>query len=321
MNPSGNRRRKIALLGAGQIGGTLAHICATRRLGDIVLLDVVDGVAKGKALDLWEGTPLLHSDTRLVAGKDPELMSGADLVIITAGFPRKPGMSRDELLDRNLEVIADLARKVQRYAPDSFVIVVTNPLDAMVYAFYRVSGFPKERVVGMAGVLDSSRFRAFVAEACGVSVEDVYALVLGGHGDDMVPLPRYSHVAGLPLEFFLSSEEIARIIERTRKAGGEIVELLGTGSAFYSPALSAIEMAEAYLFDRRRILPVAAYLEGEYGFSGIFLGVPALISGKGVERVLEIPLTSGEKEELRKSAERVQKLISEVDFRLSSARG
>lgn len=313
------QRKKIALLGAGQIGGTLAHIIATRGLGDVVMLDVMEGVAQGKALDLYEGTPLLHSDTRLVAGNDPSFMRGAEVVIITAGFPRKPGMSRDELLDKNLQVISDLAEKVRENAPESFVIVVTNPLDAMVYAFYKVSGFPKERVVGMAGVLDSSRFRAFLAEACGVSVEDVFALVLGGHGDDMVPLPRYSYVGGLPLEYFLKPEEIERIVARTRNAGGEILQLLGTGSAFYSPALSAIEMAEAYLMDRRRILPVAAYLEGEYGFSGIFFGVPALIGGKGVEKVLEIPLTSKEREELARSASRVQKLIAEVDQRLQKA--
>lgn len=309
-------RKKFALLGAGQIGGTLAHIIASRGLGDVVMLDVVEGMAKGKALDLFEGTPLLHHDTTFRAGNDPALMEGADVVIITAGFPRKPGMSRDELLDKNMEVISDLARKVKAYAPGAFVIVVTNPLDAMVYTFYRVSGFPKERVVGMAGVLDSSRFRAFLAEACGVSVEDVYALVLGGHGDDMVPLPRYSHVAGLPLHLFLDGAAIARIVERTRNAGGEIVQLLGTGSAFYSPALSAIEMAEAYLKDRKRILPVAAYLEGEYGFSGIFLGVPVILGAGGVERILEIPLEPEEQEALKASAGRVQRLIAEVEQRL-----
>jgi malate dehydrogenase len=302
-------RKKIALVGAGQIGGTLALMITQRHLGDVVLFDIIEGMPQGKALDIMEMRPLIPSDVTVVGSNDYADIRDSDVVIVTAGLPRKPGMSRDELLGTNLAIIRSAAENIRRHAPSAFVIVISNPLDAMVYAMKKITGFPKNRVVGMAGVLDSSRFRTFVAMELDVSVADVSAFVLGGHGDDMVPLPRYCTVAGVPLTKMMSQEKIDAIVRRTRLAGGEIVQLLKTGSAFYSPAASAIEMLEGYLGDRKRILPSAVYLEGEYGLNGYYLGVPAVIGARGVERVIEIELAAEEKTQLQTSFDRVKELV------------
>ncbi|MEW5854508.1 MAG: malate dehydrogenase [Myxococcota bacterium] len=310
-------RKKIALIGAGQIGGTLGLLAAQKELGDIVLFDVVGGTAAGKALDLWQCGGLIHSNVSLTGGDKYEAIKGADVAIVTAGFPRKPGMSRDELLSKNLEVMQQVAKALKEYAPNAFVIVITNPVDSMVYAIKKLTGFPKERVVGMAGVLDSSRFKLFVAQELGVSQEDVTACVLGGHGDDMVPLARYSTVGGVPLTDLvkmgmLKQERLDAIIERTRKGGGEIVALLGTGSAFYAPAASAIAMAESYLKDQKRVVPCAAMLEGQYGVNGYYMGVPVIIGAGGVEKVLEIQLNEAEKAMFEKSLASVKKQVEET---------
>lgn len=306
-------RNKIALIGSGNIGGVLAQVIAERELGDVVLFDVNDGVAKGKALDILEATPLLNSDCRLSGTADYQAIAGSDVVVVTAGFPRKPGMSRDDLLSKNLDIMKGVAKGVAEHAPKAFVIVVSNPLDAMVYTFKKVSGFPKERVVGMAGVLDSARFRTFVAMELGVSVSDVHSLVLGGHGDTMVPLARLCSVGGIPVTELLSGDKLRAIDERTRLAGGEVVELLKTGSAFYSPALSAIEMVEAYLRDKNRVLACAAYLEGEYGLKGYFVGVPVVIGARGVEKVLQMKLSKEEQALFQASAHHVEKLVEEIN--------
>ncbi len=305
-------RKKIALIGAGQIGGTLALLCVQRELGDVVLYDVVEGMPQGKALDIAEGTPVGGWDTKITGTNDYADIAGADLVIVTAGVPRKPGMSRDDLLNVNLNIVKSVAPAIKQYAPDAFVIVVSNPLDVMVYAMKEITGFPKNRVMGMAGVLDSSRFRYFVASELDVSVKDVTAFVMGGHGDSMVPLPRYCLVSGTPLTKLLPQDRIDAIVERTQKAGGEIVALLKTGSAFYSPALSIMEMAEAILLDKKRILPIAAYLEGEYGVKGYYVGVPALLGAGGVERVVEVDLNDDEKAELGKSLEHVKGMVDGI---------
>ena len=302
-------RPKIALIGAGQIGGTLALMAAQKELGDVVLYDIIEGVPQGKALDLMEARPIIGSDVSLVGTNDYGDVAGADVVIVTAGLPRRPGMSRDDLLEKNLAIIGDVATNLKEHCPGAFVVVISNPLDAMVYAMKKITGFPKQRVVGMAGVLDSARFRTFVAMELGVSVREVRTLVLGGHGDTMVPLPRYCTVSGIPLPQLLSREAIDKIVDRTRLAGGEIVQLLKTGSAFYSPAASAIEMVEACIRDQKRVLPCAAYLEGEYGINGYYMGVPAIIGCGGVEKVVEIDLTPDEKEALRKSFEHVKELV------------
>src|SRR5512144_1215772 len=281
-------RKKIALIGAGQIGGTMALLCGQRNLGDVVLVDIMEGVAKGKALDLQQTRGILKFDVNLVGGgtTDYSIIKDSDVCIVTAGVPRKPGMSRDDLLKVNLEAITKVAQGIKQYAPSAFVIVVTNPLDSMVYAMYKVTGFPKNRVVGMAGVLDTARFQYFVGAAAGVSPQDVNAVVLGGHGDDMVPLLRYSSVSGVPLTTLLDQVTLDKIVDRTRKGGGEIVQLLGTGSAFYAPAVSAIAMAESYLRDKKRVLPCSALLDGQYGIKGMFVGVPVVIGANGVERIL-----------------------------------
>ncbi len=310
-------RRKIALIGAGQIGGTLALLAAQHNLGDIVLFDVFGGTARGKALDLNQMLALQHNHTEILGTDSYHDIANADVCIITAGFPRKPGMSRDDLLLKNLEVIKQVATNVREYAPNSFVIVITNPLDVMVSAFHQVSGFPKNRVIGMAGVLDSARFRSFLAWELGVSRHDVHAFVLGGHGDDMVPLPRFSNAGGIPLPTLiemglLSQERLDAIIDRTRKGGGEIVAHLGNGSAFYAPALAAIEMAESYLLDTKRLLPCAALLEGEYGVKNLFIGVPVVIGSKGIEKIMELPLTADEKVAFHRSIESVQKVVEEM---------
>lgn len=307
-------RRKIALIGAGNIGGVLAEQIAYRKLGDVVLFDVVEGLPQGKALDLAEGAPLAGSDCRITGTNDYGDIAGADLVIITAGLARKPGMSRDDLLKTNLGIMKSVATGVREHAPEARAIVISNPLDAMVYTFKEVSGFPKERVVGMAGVLDSARFRAFVAWELGVSVRDVTALVLGGHGDTMVPLPRYCSVAGIPLTQLLSEDRIQAIVERTKGAGGEVVALLKTGSAFASPALSAIEMAESILLDEKRVLACACELDGEYGVKGLYVGVPCVLGAGGVERVIEIELDPEERKLFDASVAHVRSLVEQIEL-------
>ncbi len=307
-------RKKIALIGGGQIGGILALLVAQKELGDVVMLDIPEkeGVAKGKTLDITEATPLMGVDSNLSGTSNYDDIKGADVVIITAGLPRKPGMSREDLLDTNIKIMTEVAKNVKAQCPNAFCIIVTNPLDAMVYAFKKITGFPKQQVVGMAGVLDTGRFNAFVAMELGVSVKDVKGTVLGGHGPTMVPLPRTCTVGGVPLTELLSKDKIDAIVKRTREAGTEIVKLLGNGSAFFSPAVSAIEMAEAYLKDQKRILPCAALLEGEYGINGYYIGVPALIGAGGVEKVIEIKLTDDEAALLANSLEAVKKAVAET---------
>jgi len=307
-------RKKIALIGAGQIGGTMALLCGQRSLGDVVLLDILEGVAKGKALDLQQTRGILGYDVDFSGAgtTDYSAIRDADVCIVTAGVPRKPGMSREDLLKVNLEAITKVAQGIKQYAPNAFVVVVTNPLDSMVYAMYRVTGFPRNRVVGMAGVLDTARFQFFVGEAAGVAPRDVTAVVLGGHGDDMVPLVRHCTVNGTPLTRLLDKAKLDAIVDRTRKGGGEIVALLGTGSAFYSPAASAVAMAEAYLRDQKRVLPCSAWLDGQYGVSGLFLGVPVVIGAGGVERVLELDVDEAERAMLAKSIESVRKSVAET---------
>jgi len=307
-------RKKIALIGSGQIGGTLAHLAALKELGDIVLFDIVDGVPQGKALDLAESAPVDGFNARLSGASSYADIAGADVVIVTAGVPRKPGMSRDDLLGINLKVMESVGAGIKANAPDAFVICITNPLDAMVWALQKFSGLPANRVVGMAGVLDSARFRYFLSEEFKVSVEDVTAFVLGGHGDDMVPSVRYSTVAGIPLPDLVkmgwtSQERLDAIVERTRKGGGEIVALLKTGSAFYAPAASAISMAESYLKDQRRVLPCAALLTGQYGVKDTYVGVPVVIGAGGVERIVEITLDEAETGMFAKSVASVHGLI------------
>jgi malate dehydrogenase len=305
-------RPKIALIGGGNIGGVLAEQIALRELGDVVIFDVVEGLPQGKTLDIAEGAPLIESDVALRGTNRYEDIAGAELVIITAGLARKPGMSRDDLLKTNLGIMKQVAEGVKAHAPKATVIVVSNPLDAMVYTFKQVSGFPKQRVVGMAGVLDSARFRAFVAWELGVSVQDVTALVLGGHGDTMVPLVRYCTVAGIPVAKLLARDKIDAIVERTKNAGGEVVALLKTGSAFVSPALSALEMAESILRDKKRVLACACYLEGEYGVSGVYVGVPCVLGANGVEKVIEIELDPEERKLFDASLDHVRKLVTEI---------
>jgi malate dehydrogenase len=307
-------RKKIALIGAGQLGGNLALLAAEKELGDVVLLDIpaVEGMAKGKALDIAQLLPVDGYDVRLSGTSSYDDVAGADVCIITAGIPRKPGMSREDLLDTNIKIITDVASNLKRTCPHAFCIVVANPLDAMVYAFKKLTGFPKQRVVGMAGVLDSARFRTFIAMDLNVSVEDVQAFVLGGHGDDMVPLVRCCSVGGIPVTELLPKERIDAIVERTRKAGGELVALYKTGSAYYAPAAAAIAMTEAYLRDKKRVLPCAAYLEGEYGISGYYFGVPVVIGAGGVERVLEVKLSDEDRALVQKSLESVKKTVAET---------
>ncbi len=306
-------RKKIALVGAGQIGGTLALLAGSKNLGDVVLIDVVEGVPQGKALDLAEATPVGGFDAAYSGSNDYAALAGADVVIVTAGVPRKPGMSRDDLIGINAKVIATVAENIKKHCPNAFVIVVTNPLDVMVWVMRELSGLPHAKVVGMAGVLDSARFRYFLASEFKVSVQDVTAFVLGGHGDTMVPLTRYSTVAGIPLPDLVamgwtSKEKLDAIVQRTRDGGAEIVNLLKTGSAFYAPAVSAIEMAEAYLLDRKRVLPCAAWLTGQYGVKDLYVGVPVVIGAGGAERIVEIKLDAEEKAMLDKSIAAVKTL-------------
>ena len=318
-------RNKIALIGAGNIGGTLAHLAGLKQLGDIVLFDIVEGVPKGKSLDLAQSSPVEGFDAVLVGTKNYKAIADSDVVIVTAGIARKPSMSRDDLIQINAKIISTVAQGIKRHCPEAFVIVITNPLDAMVGLMQKVSGLPPEKVVGMAGVLDSARFRYFLAEEFKVSVEDVSAFVLGGHGDTMVPLIRYSTVAGIPLPDLIKMRwttraRIDRIVERTRNGGAEIVGLLKTGSAFYAPASSAIAMAEAYLRDRKRVFPCAAQLNGEYGIDGLYVGVPVVIGGKGVERIIEITLNAGEKKMFLKSVEAVRGLIEITEGMMAAKR-
>ncbi len=308
-------RKKIALIGAGQIGGTLALLAAQKELGDVVLYDIIEGVPQGKGLDIYETTPVESCNSIIYGTNSFKDIEGSDICIVTAGVPRKPGMSRDDLINTNLKIIKDVAENIKLYAPNSFVIVITNPLDAMVYAMYKITKFPKNKVMGMAGVLDSARFRTFISMETGVSVEDITAFVLGGHGDDMVPLPRYSTIAGIPLPEFpgLTKEKIDSMVQRTRNGGGEIVNLLKTGSAFYAPAASAIAMAESIIKDQKRVFPCAVLCEGEYGYHNLFMGLPVVLGKNGVEKIIEIQLTQEEKQALDKSAESVRKLIQIVD--------
>ncbi|MEE8166283.1 MAG: malate dehydrogenase [Myxococcota bacterium] len=306
------KRNKIALIGGGNIGGVLAEQIAFRELGDVVIFDVVDGLPQGKALDMAEGAPLAAADAKISGTNDYADIADADLVIITAGLARKPGMSRDDLLSTNLKIMKQVAEGVRDNAPDAHVIVVSNPLDAMVYTFKRHSGFAKNRVVGMAGVLDSARLRAFVAWELGVSVQDVTALVLGGHGDTMVPLVRYCTVAGIPIGQLLPQSKIEAIVKRTKGAGGEVVGLLKTGSAFVSPAFSAIEMAESILRDKKRVLACACMLEGEYGVDGLYVGVPCVLGAGGVEKVIEVEMSAAERKLFDASVEHVRTLVEQI---------
>ncbi len=311
-------RNKIALVGAGNIGGTLAHLAGLKELGDVVLFDIVKGIPQGKALDLAESSPVEGFDAKLAGTNSYAGIRGADVVIVTAGVPRKPGMSRDDLIGINTNVMRQVGAGIKKYCPDAFVICITNPLDVMVGVLRDACGLPANKVVGMAGVLDSARFRYFLADEMNVSVEDVTAFVLGGHGDSMVPLTRYSTVAGIPLTDlvkmkWLSQKRLDEIVDRTRNGGGEIVNLLKTGSAFYAPASSAIAMAESYLKDKKRVLPCAAYLRGEYGIRGLYVGVPVVIGAKGVERVVEIKLDPAERKAFNASVQAVKKTVADAD--------
>jgi malate dehydrogenase len=307
-------RRKIALIGAGMIGGTLAHIAAREELGDIVLFDIAEGIPQGKALDIDEASPVFGKDVTISGTNTYEAIAGADVCIVTAGVPRKPGMSRDDLIGINLGVMKQVAAGIKQYCPNAFVIVVTNPLDAMVWAMQKYSGLPANKVVGMAGVLDSARFRWFLAERFNVAVEDVQAYTLGGHGDDMVPLVSNSTVGGVPLPTLVNmgwctQAELDAMVERTRKGGGEIVNLLKTGSAFYAPAESALAMARAYLKDQKRVLACAAQCTGQYGVNGMYVGVMTVLGAGGVERIIEVPLSDSESEMMKKSVAAVQGLV------------
>ena len=307
-------RTKIALIGAGMIGGTLAHLIGLKELGDVILFDIVEGIPGGKSLDIWQAGAVEGFDAKFKPTNAYADIAGADVIIITAGVPRKPGMRRDDLLSINIKVMDQAGAGIKKYAPNAFVIVITNPLDAMVWALQKACGLPRQKVVGMAGILDTGRFRTFLADELKVSAEDVTALVLGGHGDDMVPIARYSTVAGIPLPDlvrmgWISQARLDAIVDRTRKGGGEIVNLLKTGSAFYAPASSAIQMAESYIKDKRRVLPCAAFLNGEYGVKGMYVGVPVVIGANGVEKIVEIDLNGPERAMFQKSVESVKGLI------------
>lgn len=307
-----HKRKKISIIGAGNVGATAAHWAASKELGDVCLVDIVEGLPQGKALDLFEASPIEGFDSAVLGSNDYSQTADSDIVIITAGLARKPGMSRDDLLAKNTQIVAGVTKEVAKYSPNAILIVVSNPLDAMVYVAHRVSGFPAHRVLGMAGILDSARFRSFIALELDVSVEDVTAFVLGGHGDSMVPLPRFSTVAGIPLPELLPAERIQALVERTRKGGGEIVGLLKTGSAFFAPSAAAIQMAESILKDKKRILPCAAYCDQEYGVGGYFVGVPVKLGANGVEKVIEIKLLAEEKQAFDRSVQAVRGLVKEI---------
>ena len=302
-------RNKVTVVGAGNVGATTAQRVADAEIADVVMIDILEGVPQGKGLDMMEACPVSGSDVNVIGTNDYKDTAGSDIVVITAGLPRKAGMSRDDLLKKNYEIVKAVTEQAVKNSPDAILIVVSNPLDAMVQTAYKVSGFPKERVLGMAGVLDSARMRTFIAMELEVSVDNIHAFVLGGHGDDMVPLPRYSTVAGIPLPDLLAEDKIEAIVNRTRKGGGEIVSYLKTGSAYYAPSASILEMVDAILKDKKKILPTAAYLEGEYGINGLFMGVPCKLGSKGIEEIIEIHLTSDERAAFQKSAASVQELV------------
>ena len=306
-------RKKITVIGAGNVGASCAAYASAEELGDVVLVDIIEGVPQGKGLDMFEAAPVLGMDTKIIGTNNYERTQGSDLIIITAGIARKPGMSRDDLLATNVKIVGEVAEKAAGYSPDAIIIVVSNPLDAMVYTAWKKSGFNPRRVMGMAGVLDTARFRCFLADEIGVSVEDVHAIVLGGHGDSMVPLTRYCFVGGIPVTNFISPERLEEIVQRTRQGGAEIVGLLKTGSAYYAPAASAVQMAKSVLRDKKRLLPVAAYLNGEFNEKGIFVGVPAILGQAGVEKVIELDLSPAEHEAFEKSVEAVRELTAQVD--------
>ena len=306
---------KITVVGGGHVGATTAQRLAELELAkEVVLLDILEGMAKGKALDLWESAPVQGYDSRLVGGSDYALAQGSDIVIVTAGLARKPGMSRDDLLKKNAEIVGGIAKEIRDRCPEAIVLMVTNPLDVMAYVALKVTGFDRKRVIGMAGVLDTARFRSFIALELDISVRDVMAMVLGGHGDSMVPLPRYSTVAGIPLPHLLSNERIEALVDRTRKGGGEIVELLGSGSAYYAPSAAVVEMAVAIVRDQNRILPCSAWLQGEYGLSDVFIGVPLKLGEGGVKEIVEIELTGEEKKALHASAADVKETMSKLNL-------
>lgn len=305
-----HNRKKITVVGAGFVGSTCAHWAAAKELGDVVLVDINEGAAKGKALDLFEASPVEGFDSMVTGTSDYKETAGSDVVIITAGLPRKPGMSRDDLLQTNAKIMKAVCTEVKEYSPNAVVIIVSNPLDAMCTVAKETLGFPKERIIGMAGVLDGARFRSFIAEETGISVKDIHAFVLGGHGDTMVPMPRHCSIGGVPLTEMLPKDRVDALVERTRKGGAEIVGLLKTGSAYYAPSASAVEMTEAILKNQNRILPCAAYLTGEYGFNDMFLGVPCQLGGNGLEKVIELELNETEKAGLQNSADAVKDLVT-----------
>ena len=307
-------RKKIVLIGGGQIGGNLALLATQKELGDVIIYDIpqAEGMTKGKALDIMQSRPHDGYDVNIEGSSDAKSIQDADVVIITAGVPRKPGMDREDLLEININIITDVANNVKKYAPNAFVIVVSNPLDAIVYAFYKVSGFSKNKVIGMAGALDSGRFRTFLAMETGYSVQDVNCIVLGGHGDTMVPITRLATVGGIPAEEIIPKDRLDTIVDRVRFAGGEIVKLFGNGSAYYAPAISAIEMAESYLKNKKRIIPSAALCEGEFGVNGYFIGVPVVIGSGGIEKILEFKLLPNEQEMLDSTLEAVKKTVAEI---------
>jgi malate dehydrogenase len=305
-------RKKVSIVGAGNVGATAAHWIAAKELADVVLIDVVEGVPQGKALDLLEAMPIEKRDVHVTGSNDYAATANSDIVVITAGIPRKPGMSRDDLLHTNFKIMSDVVSKVVAQSPESILIIVSNPLDAMAQAAFRQAGFNRERVIGMAGVLDSARFRTFIAEELSVSVENVTAFVLGGHGDTMVPLARYSTVAGIPITELIAADRLEQLVQRTRDGGAEIVKHLKTGSAYYAPSAAAVEMVEAILKDKKKILPCAAYLQGEYGIEGYFIGVPCKLGAGGLEKIIEIKLTAEEEAALKKSAAAVKELCAVI---------
>jgi len=305
-------RNKVTIVGSGNVGATAAHWVASKELADVVLIDIVEGVPQGKGLDLLEAMPIEKRDSHVIGTNDYADTANSDIVVITAGIPRKPGMSRDDLLNTNHKIMKDVVSKAVQHSPKCILIIVSNPLDAMAQAAYKMSGLPRERVIGMAGVLDSARFRAFIAEELKVSVENVTAFVLGGHGDTMVPLPRYSTVAGIPITELMDKATVDRLVQRTRDGGAEIVKYLKTGSAYYAPSAAVAEMVEAILKDKKKILPCAAYLEGEYGIKGLYVGVPVKLGSKGIEKIIEVKLTADEQAALNKSAEAVKELVAVI---------
>ncbi|WP_347549327.1 malate dehydrogenase [Pseudalkalibacillus hwajinpoensis] len=306
------KRKKVSVIGAGFTGATTAFLLAQKELADVVLVDIPnqEGPTKGKALDMFEASPVQGFDSKITGTSNYEDTAGSDIVVITAGIARKPGMSRDDLVNTNAKIMKSVTQEIVKYSPETIIVVLTNPVDAMTYTVYKESGLSKNRVIGQSGILDSARFRSFIAEELNLSVKDITGFVLGGHGDDMVPLVRYSFAGGIPLQSLISEERLGEIVERTRKGGGEIVSLLGNGSAYYAPAASLVEMAEAILKDQRRVLPTIAYLEGEYGYDGLYLGVPTILGGSGIEDIIELDLTDDEKKELDKSADSVRKVLT-----------